>query len=96
MTAITSATSDSIAATMSPRGLVLAHEAQHPLARLRERGERLERLEGRRQTATVALVVMRGCCMARLAARPCFEGCLPLRSCRSASVDGAVAWTIDH
>ena len=62
MTAITSATSDSIAVTISlDRGLVLADEPQHSLARLGERRERLERLERGGQPAPVALVVLAAC-----------------------------------
>ena len=39
------------------RDALLGDEAQEPVARLRQRGERLERLEGGGQSATVALVM---------------------------------------
>ena len=55
---MTSATSDSTAATTSPGDDALGlHEAEQAVARLGERGERLEGLEGRGQAAAMALVV---------------------------------------
>ena len=57
-TAITSATSDSTAATTSPGEIRSSrHEAQHAVARLGQRREGLERLEGGRQATAVAFVV---------------------------------------
>ena len=79
-TAITSATSDSTAATTSPvRDALLLDEAQQAVAGLGQRRERLERLEGGGQAAAVALVVAartrredpgRECSMERRRVRP--------------------------
>ena len=57
---MTSATSDSTAATTSPVATwsLAVDQAQQAVARLGERREGLERLEGSRQAAAVALVVV--------------------------------------
>ena len=63
------------------RGLVLAHQAQHPLARLGERRERFQRLEGGRQAAPVSLVVLPDRWAASWPRRPWSDrlGCLASR-----------------
>jgi hypothetical protein len=57
-------------------GLLLPDHAQHAIARLRERGEGLERLEGRGQPASVPLVVTAGKAVGRPSRcrHRCFHG----------------------
>ncbi len=58
-TAMISATSDSTAATTSAvDDVVLGGHGEQPLARLRQRGEGLQRFEGLRQAPAVALVLV--------------------------------------
>ena len=72
---MTSATSDSTAATTSLVGVpLLAHDAQQPVTGLGQRREALEGLERRRQPAPVALVVAAApaaSCWAAAMARGC-------------------------